>query len=58
MLACRLLSCVNGEPTLTIPGELTEMLAGDMATVCSEDIDGGNIDEAMGVMPSGMSGSL
>lgn len=59
ILACKLLSCVSGEPTLTIPGELTDMLAGDMATVCREDIDGGKMDDvAMGVMPSGISGSL
>lgn len=36
MLVCRLESWVNGEPTLIMPGELTEMLAGDMATVCRE----------------------
>lgn len=40
MLVCKLVSWVSGEPTLTIPGELTDILAGDMATVCKEFNDG------------------
>lgn len=40
MLVCRLANCVRGEPTLTMPGELTDMLAGDMATVCREFSEG------------------
>ena len=45
MLVCRPVSCaVSGEPTLIMPGELTEMLAGDIATVCSDDIDGGKAE--------------
>lgn len=40
MLACKLVKWVRGEPTLTIPGELTDMLAGDMATVCREFSEG------------------
>lgn len=40
ILVCRLASWVKGEPTLIMPGELTDILAGDMATVCREFNDG------------------
>lgn len=46
MLVCNVDSCVSGEPTLIMPGDDTEMLAGDMATVCNEFRDGFKADAA------------